>query len=305
MVLKNCVDVFKKVGCLIGVTVLIALAGCNKSNDSANSDISSDYSKGNNTVVSENATSENNSENSEIENNSENTSVYENRKEEIQSNTLSDSPKTNTANSNNNTNSNKESATTTQSETRPVENKPNQSEYKTIQLEMVTTYYGYTGYFTLSQLRSDVHLTELGIGDNAKASICATEYTDIDTNKCLRFVFDGDVISGKDLMYNHVYPAGAGKTPVKVTYDLPIIKLNELTTYRGFTGYFSESGISSWDDPQLALLGTDDYSKVHAVITNYHAVDSEIDCIWFVYYNNTDTTIDTSDEGRVLVRVIK
>ncbi|MGN0492246.1 MAG: hypothetical protein ACI4F7_01250 [Acutalibacteraceae bacterium] len=63
MVFKNCVDVFKKVGCLITVISFIALSGCKKSNDNANSDISSTYSKGNNTVVSENATSENNLKN--------------------------------------------------------------------------------------------------------------------------------------------------------------------------------------------------------------------------------------------------
>lgn len=91
--------------------------------------------------------------------------------------------------------------------------------YPIIQLEVPTTYYGYTGYFTLSDYETDVHLVELGIGtDNSAAVITCTEYRDINSEELLYFVAELDVVSGKDLLYNHVYPAGAGKTYVNVTY---------------------------------------------------------------------------------------
>ena len=75
MTYKNSINVLKIIGCLIVVTALMGLVGCNKTNGNADSDISSYYSKGNNTVVSENATSENNSDSSATDSVSENKEV--------------------------------------------------------------------------------------------------------------------------------------------------------------------------------------------------------------------------------------
>lgn len=91
--------------------------------------------------------------------------------------------------------------------------------YPTLQLEVPTTYYGYRGYFTMSQLRSDVHIENVIPGtNNNTVTICATEYQDVESGKTVRFVFQATITEAKDLLYNHVYPAGAGETQVNVTY---------------------------------------------------------------------------------------
>ncbi len=91
--------------------------------------------------------------------------------------------------------------------------------YPTLKLEVLTTYHGYVGYFTMSQLDADVHLEELLPGsNNDKVAICATEYVNVETNRTVRFVLQSGNMEGKDLLYGYVYPAGAGKTKVNVVY---------------------------------------------------------------------------------------
>lgn len=217
----------KKLFILAIIIIVTILSGCHKANNTS-SDISSAYGFDNSSlnISSENNESDGNvisdiSSKVESSNTSETVSNVESKPTNTTSNTSSISKPVET-NSNTSSVSNPDNGNTNISnESKPADNtssetKPAEPQYKTIQLDVVTTYYGYTGYFTLSQLQSDVHLTELGIGDNTKASIAATEYKDVNSNQTLRFVFEGTIIEVKDLMYNHVYPAGAGKTFVKV-----------------------------------------------------------------------------------------
>ena len=93
--------------------------------------------------------------------------------------------------------------------------------YPTIKLEVLTTYYGYVGYFTMSQSLKEAKelIEEIVPGScNYKIGVCATEYVDVETNKTVRFVLQNENMEGKDLLYDYVYPAGAGKTKVNVVY---------------------------------------------------------------------------------------
>lgn len=93
--------------------------------------------------------------------------------------------------------------------------------YPTIKLEVLTTYHGYVGYFTMSQSLKEAEelLEEIVPGsDGYWAAVCATEYINVETNKTVRFVLQSDNMEGKHLLYDHVYPAGAGKTKVNVVY---------------------------------------------------------------------------------------
>ncbi len=93
------------------------------------------------------------------------------------------------------------------------------AEYPTIQLEVPTTYYGYRGYFTFSGSHDDIHLVESGIGtDNSLACGASTEYFDIETRKCLLFIFEGTIVDKKNLEYNHVFMVGKSSTAVNVVY---------------------------------------------------------------------------------------
>ncbi len=91
--------------------------------------------------------------------------------------------------------------------------------YPTIQLEVPTTYYGYSGYFTLSDSRSDIHLVESGLGtDNSMAAMASTEYFDITTGSSVFFIFEGTIVEYKDLLYNHIYVVGLASTKVNAIY---------------------------------------------------------------------------------------
>ena len=284
----------KKLSALILTLLILMLAGCksNATESGTVSDFQSDTAliKNSSTAETDNSSSE------------ENSSKDESAPEMEKTITVPTNSKPNNVSGNSKQSEISSSEKTLNSTT---ENTPNNkpTEYKTIQLETVTTYYGYTGYFTLSMLQSDVHLVELGIGtDNSKALICASEYIDIDSNKTLRFIFEGDIRAGKDLMYNHVYPAGAGKTPAKTFYDLKTIKLFELTTYCSYTGYFSDSNISSWEDSHLKLLGRDNFIGVTSVITEYKNIENG-NMLWFIFYDDKGTSIDNTGKNKVLVKV--
>lgn len=90
--------------------------------------------------------------------------------------------------------------------------------YPIIQLEVPTTYYGYSGYFSLSNNLNDVHLVELGIATTNYGCIASTEYHDITTDATVFFVFDATIVEYKDLLYNHVFIVGVGTTDVNAVY---------------------------------------------------------------------------------------
>ena len=203
----------KKLLILAIVTILLVLSGCTKNNTSSG-DISSADNILNASQIeeTESTTSENNNNVNSTTSTSEVTStVSDSSKVESKP-----APTTKPAETSSTTPTTPSKPAESQkpAESKPSESKPAEPQYKTIQLEVPTTYYGYTGYFTLSMLQTDIHLTELGIGDNLKSSICATEYTDVNSNKCVRFIFtpssEGDV---KNLM-NKVYQNGAGSVTV-------------------------------------------------------------------------------------------
>lgn len=292
----------KKLAALILSVLILSLVGCNKT-DNASSNISfADYTA-ESSAVTEDTNSESKIENTEtVDSTKNNFSVSE--KVPTKAETNNDSKLNGNINQNSDTNTNsKEKVSSAISN----ENESNKNIIKTLKLFEVTTYYGYTGYFTLSMSSNpkDIFLTELGIGDNSKALMCTSEYIDIDSGLAVRFIFEGDVIAGKDLMYNHVYPTGAAETPVKVTDDLATIKFYELTEYRGLKGYFCTEGINTWDNPHLALLGTNDYSKVGSIVTEYCDISNETDNIWFVYYNEFNIQVDTTINHNIFVHTIK
>ena len=209
----------KKILIFAIVAISLLLSGCTKNNTSSDDEYSKDnivdsnpievnVSPESKTVNSESTISENNDNVNSTASTSEVTStVSDSSKVESKPAPITKPAETSSTTP---TTPSKPEESQKPAESKPSESKPAEPQYKTIQLEVPTTYYGYTGYFTLSMLQADVHLTELGIGDNTKASICATEYTDLNSNKCVRFIFTPSSESVVKNLMNKVYQNGAG-----------------------------------------------------------------------------------------------
>lgn len=101
-------------------------------------------------------------------------------------------------------------------ETKPAEEKPSEPSYKTITLNVVTTYYGFPGYFTTNNNIMDVDLGKYGLDNgNSAKGIYPSEYYDVDTGNPIWFACDCNVVPAVDIM-DYINDAGRCANPIKV-----------------------------------------------------------------------------------------
>ena len=92
---------------------------------------------------------------------------------------------------------------------------PTEPNYKTITLDVVTTYYEFTGYFTLDMEVTHHDLVSKGLAENNNRLTCfITEYIDVDTNKIVYFVCN-QVGFSSARFFDYVDEVGRGVVPVK------------------------------------------------------------------------------------------
>lgn len=197
----------KKLLALVLTFSIISFAGCNKVGNTssgvgfASSEIisSSEEMTSSEEIVSSEVSSEETSTETKTESSPTSKAVTSNKTES--KNSIPSTVNSSTNNSSNDSN---------------ITNEP-----ITLQLNVPTTYYGYPVYFCLDieiKGKESYQLEALGMGNNEDACWGTSEYTDVITGEIIRWVYNCktiDVNGAKDIMYNHVYPVGAGKTLVK------------------------------------------------------------------------------------------
>lgn len=212
---KNILDKIRRFGVkkiiIISVSVIACVAiicgmfmvgGCMQ--DSENSENPSDTTNGANNgeegtninsdetspanKVSDGSTSSENSESSKNNSNAGTTKSTTTKKaNEVTTNKSTTTTTATTKKPSTTTITKKPTTTTTQKPTTTTTADP----YKTIILHQKTTYYGFEGYFTLD--RYENNLKDYGIITNGKATY-PTEYYDIETDKIIWFICDGNVV---------------------------------------------------------------------------------------------------------------
>lgn len=208
--------------------------------------------------------------------------------------------------------------------------------YATLQLDTLTTYYGYTGFFHLNGmdiLSVDFVAEKLGVvapgySERVKNATAGVEPF-IDTNAPYGYQSEFYDKDGESLVYfyalgfNNAYELfydyvlevneGWGTIPVHVKENddliksIKNIKLYELTEFHGIKGYFSENDTTNTpDEINLKLLGTIDHNKHGYVVTKYKGVRyTDSHYIYFNYYDENHIQIDTSSDNEEWVYIIK
>lgn len=215
----------KKLLILALITILLTLAGCTKNNTSSGGVSSADNTA--NSFIEENVSSEIETENSEDTDISEpkETTSEKNKTNDTNSNVSSESVGENNSSTTTPTTNKEENAGSTTNNTNSGENnnaasntstETSEPEVKTIKFYELTTYYGFTGYF--SKIQGDYIVKELGIGsDNDNISRGITEYYDMDTNESIFFTISKESgFDTGDIAYASDSHSGRHTIPVKV-----------------------------------------------------------------------------------------
>lgn len=163
--------------------------------------------------------------------------------------------------------------------------------YKTIQLNVKTTYFGFEGYFTKNSKANDIDRSILGLpSDYRGVGAVATEYYDVDDDCNVYFAVDtmrvdfidlkGYVDSGEGRFMVPVKTKEAPTTTTKKTTattkpKYKTITLYEKTTYFGYTGYFYKrvDGLHIYHPEILGFAK--DYKYVAGACTEYYDVDTK------------------------------
>lgn len=212
----------KKLLILALITILLTLAGCTKNNTSSGG-VSSADNIADNSFVEENISSEIETENSEDTDISEpkETASEENKTNETNSTVSNESVVEN--NSSTTTTTKKEEVNSTTNNTNSSENNDTTSntssetskpEIKTLIVNELTTYYGFTGFFYNPADGCDYDPIALKLGmdtstseDGILLSNRVSEFKDNETGAWLIFVFRGTADDSHNFYYDYILPA--------------------------------------------------------------------------------------------------
>ena len=239
----------KKLLALLLALFILTLAGCNTA-ENTSSDIDTNSSE----IVSSN--DETSSDEAGSETSSEESSSQTSVSSKNESSSTSTTP---TSKTENNTIKNADSDCV-----------QNTTPKKTVITYKKTTYYGYSGYFTLSKYDFEIDLTLVGLGDkNAPTVLLPTEYYCDEFDKPIWFACNKNDVNQQDIT-NCVDAVGRNKIHVNIitsdcisnTSPHKTITLNKKTTYYGYPGYFTNYSDAKILLVELGLSNRNDWKAI-------------------------------------------